>query len=83
MCLVIMCHFAKDKLHIFVKVVFNCRGTKVSVDWSQCHACKMENAARRSVYSSAFSDPIVTAVCLGFCNVTGLYQLCIACLSNS
>jgi len=69
-----MCHFAKDKLHIFVKVIFNCRGMKVSVDWSQCHACKMENAARRSIYSTAFSDPIVMEVCLGFWNFTGLFS---------
>jgi hypothetical protein len=38
MCLVIICHFSKDKLHIFVKVILNCRGMKVSVDWSRCDA---------------------------------------------
>ena len=57
-----MCHFVKDKLRIFVKVVFNCRGTKVSVDLSHCHACKMENAARRTIYCPTFSDHIVVAV---------------------
>ena len=78
-----MCHFSKDKRHIFVKVTFNCRGTKVSVDLSHCHACEMENAARRSIYSTAFSEQIVMAVCLGFCDFTGLSQLCIVCLGNS
>ena len=38
MCSIIMCHFAKDKLHVFVKVIVNCRGTKVSVCVCVCVA---------------------------------------------